>query len=279
MPNQRDNAQLWRTDILGGLELLRARYVELSYSPHTHEEFLIAVTEDGAALPRYRKGAHLHSPGDVLVLNPGEVHGGGPAQGAIWQYRAFYAPAALLQRAARELTGVDRGLPQFAEDVVGDPYVAAMLRQAHTALEASSSRLERESCLLEALASLVVRHAVDKSLTHRIGPEHRAVKRVRERLETLPSENVSLESLAREAGLSPFHLCRVFHEEIGLSPHAYQTLLRVRLAKILLAEKVSISQVAVEVGFYDQAHLTRHFKRIFGVTPGRYLGQVLPSAG
>jgi AraC-like DNA-binding protein len=69
----------------------------------------------------------------------------------------------------------------------------------------------------------------------------------------------------------PFHLCRVFRKETGLSPHSYQTLVRVHLAKTLLAAGVAISQVAVDAGFYDQAHLTRYFKRIYGVTPGRYL--------
>ena len=53
---------------------------------------MIAITEGGAALPRYRGDAHLHVPGNVLVLNPGEVHGGGPARGAHWRYRAFYVP-------------------------------------------------------------------------------------------------------------------------------------------------------------------------------------------
>jgi AraC-like ligand binding domain len=127
MSNQRDDARLWRVDALGGLELLYAHYAEFTFSPHTHEEFMIAVTEGGTALPHYRGGAHIHGPGDVLVLNPGEVHGGGPVRGAIWRYRAFYAPDTLLQRAAQELTGMNRGLPQFAEDVVSDPYVAAML--------------------------------------------------------------------------------------------------------------------------------------------------------
>jgi AraC-like DNA-binding protein len=239
---------------------------------------MIAVTEGGTALPHYRGGAHIHGPGDVLVLNPGEVHGGGPVRGAIWRYRAFYAPGTLLQRAAQELTGMNRGLPQFAEDVVSDPYVAAMLWQAHIALAEPSSVLERESRLLVAHASLVTRHAVDKLPARRIGSERRSVKRARECLEACPSENVSLERLAREAGLSPFHLCRVFRQTIGLPPHAYQTLIRVCFAKALLAKGVPISQVAVEVRFFDQAHLTRHFKRIFGVTPGRYFGEVVPSA-
>ena len=53
-------------------------------------------------------------------------------------------------------------------------------------------------------------------------------------------------------------------------PHAYQTQLRVRHAKSLLQARLPIALVATEAGFYDQAHLTRHFKRIVGVTPGRY---------
>jgi AraC-like DNA-binding protein len=239
---------------------------------------MIAVTEGGTALPRYRGGAHLVGPSDVLVLNPGEVHGGGPAHGSIWRYRAFYPPIDLMQCAGQDLAGADRGVPQFAEDVVRDPHVAALLRRAHIALEKPSSTLERESRLLEALARLVTRHAVGKPPARRIYREHRAVKMAREYLETLPSENVSLERLAREAGLSPFHLCRVFRQETGLPPHAYQTLVRVRLAKALLAEGIAISQAAVEAGFYDQAHLTRRFKRVFGVTPGRFLGSAGPAA-
>lgn len=269
---QRDDARLWRVDVLGGLDLLRARYVEFTFAPHTHEEFMIAVTEGGTALPRYRGGAHLVGPGDVLVLNPGEVHGGGPANRSIWRYRAFYPPAAMMQRVVREPTGTERRIPQFAEDVVRDPYAAAMLRRAHIALEEPSSTLERESRLLQALACLVARHAVDRLPAQRAASEHPAVERAREYLEGHPDENVSLERLAHEVGLSPFHLCRVFRQETGLSPHVYQILVRVRLAKALLANGVAISQAAVQAGFCDQAHFTRHFKRIFGVTPGRYFG-------
>jgi AraC-like DNA-binding protein len=66
-------------------------------------------------------------------------------------------------------------------------------------------------------------------------------------------------------------LGRVFKDGVGLTPHAYQDQLRVRLAKQLLAQQAPIAQAAVEAGFYDQAHLTRHFKRAVGITPGRYV--------
>jgi len=82
---------------------------------------------------------------------------------------------------------------------------------------------------------------------------------------------VTLEALARHAGISAFHLCRVFRQTVGMTPHAYQTQVRVRHARSLLRAGLPITTVAAQTGFYDQAHLTRHFKRIVGLTPGRYL--------
>jgi AraC-like DNA-binding protein len=154
--------------------------------------------------------------------------------------------------------------------VVRDRAVAAALRRAHVALEEPRSALERETRLLHALGRLIARHAEDRMPAQRVGIEHRAVRRARDYLDARPSENVSLETLAGEAGVSPFYLCRVFHQQTGLSPHAYQTLARVRLVKALLATGTPIPQAAVDAGFCDQAHLTRHFKRVYGVTPGRY---------
>ncbi len=76
------------------------------------------------------------------------------------------------------------------------------------------------------------------------------------------------------AGLSPYHLCRVFGAAVGMPPHACQTQVRVRHAKSMLRAGLPISRVAGAAGFYDQAHLTRHFKRIVGVTPGRYVADL-----
>lgn len=270
MPTHRDDARLWHVDVLGGVDVLRARFTDFTFPAHSHEEFMIALTEDGAAVPWYRGASHTHSPGDVIVLNPGEVHGGGPARGTTWQYRAFYPSADLMRRAAPDVAGTDRSLPRFAEDVVRDRGVAAALRRAHVALEEPRSTLERETRLLHALGRLIARHAADRMPPQRIGSEHRAVQRARSYLDAHPSRNVSLETLAAEAGVSPFYLCRVFHQQTGLSPHAYQTLARVRLVKALLATGLPIPQAALDAGFCDQAHLTRHFKRVYGVTPGRY---------
>ncbi len=80
--------------------------------------------------------------------------------------------------------------------------------------------------------------------------------------------NLTLQALAQVVGLSPYHLCRVFGAAVGMPPHAYQTQVRVRHAKSMLRAGLLISRVVGAAGFYDQARLTRHFKRIVGVTPG-----------
>src|ERR671933_1673633 len=97
-----DVARLWRAEDLGGLELLRASYVTFVFTPHCHEEFLIALTEEGVGYPVFRRDSHTVGPGDVFILNPEESHAGGPAGDAPWGYRAIYPSRQLLLRIADE---------------------------------------------------------------------------------------------------------------------------------------------------------------------------------
>jgi AraC-like DNA-binding protein len=264
---------MWRADDLGGLELLWATLSEFAFRPHAHEEFFVAVSEGGLATPRYRGGTHVISPGDVIVLNPEEAHAGGPPADRFWTYRAVYLRPDLMRQIMAEFPGDRPAAPEFGGDVVRDREVARHLRRFHRLSERpESSPLEREAHLAEALVLLVGRHALPPRAPRSPGKERTAVRLTREYLEQHAEENVTLGALARSAGLSPFHLCRVFREAVGLTPHAYQTQVRVRRAKSLLRAGVPIALVAAEAGFYDQAHLTRQFKQIVGLTPGRYVG-------
>jgi AraC-like DNA-binding protein len=264
---------MWRAEDLGGLELLRATFSEFAFRPHAHEEFFIALTEKGIATPTYRGDTHVIGPGDLIVLNPEEAHAGGPPAEVSWTYRALYPRPELMRRIMAELPGERSAMPEFGGDVVRDPDIAARLRRFHRLSELpESSMLEREAHLVEALALLVGRHAVPPRAPTPLGQEPRAVRLSREYLDEHADQNVTLETLARFAGLSAFHFCRVFREAVGMTPHAYQTQVRVRHAKALLRAGLPITMVAAEAGFYDQAHLTRHFKRIVGVTPGRFRG-------
>jgi AraC-like DNA-binding protein len=97
------------------------------------------------------------------------------------------------------------------------------------------------------------------------------VDETRNYLETYYADPVDLSQLGQRISVSPFALLRMFRAQVGLSPREYQTQLRITQAKRLLKCGRSIAQVAVETGFCDQTHFTRHFSRIVGMTPGCYL--------
>ena len=94
--------------------------------------------------------------------------------------------------------------------------------------------------------------------------------RLRDLLDARLAEGLSLHVAAAALGAHPTHLVRAFAAEFGLPPHRYLTGRRVDLARRLLLDGQPPAEVAAAVGFYDQAHLTRHFRRLLGVTPTAY---------
>jgi AraC-like DNA-binding protein len=83
-----------------------------------------------------------------------------------------------------------------------------------------------------------------------------------------------LTQLAEHVSLSPYYLLRVFRAEVGMPPYAYLESVRIRQAQQLIKVGKPLADVAVEVGFSSQSHLTHRFKQIIGVTPGQYAPQL-----
>lgn len=108
---------------------------------------------------------------------------------------------------------------------------------------------------------------------------HKAALRMRELLRENLGETIDLETLAREVGLSRFRALRAFKQQFGLPPHAYLLNMRLGLARRSLRRGNRPAEVACEYGFVDQSHLTRHFRRVFGVAPAKYARVGSASAG
>ena len=267
----REQAMLWRATDLGDLEVLRAQYISHSFARHSHAEYMVGIIEQGACAFYYRGAIHAAPTGSIVVINPGEVHDGSGGAAISLKYRALYPSMSLVQQATYDIAGRHRQQPYFPEPVIQDEPLSRLVQHLHLILENSASALERETHFLSTLAHLLSRHSENRPACSPIGKERLAVRRARNYLEAHPTENITLAELAGVSNLSPFHLLRVFRVEMGLPPHAYLTQLRVATAKRLLTWSLPIPQVAVVAGFSDQSHLTRHFKRLVGVTPGHYL--------
>jgi AraC-like DNA-binding protein len=231
---------------------------------------VVAVNAGGAHTSWYRGQTVTIPEHGIGVVNAGEIHTGARASSTPWQYRAFYPPTHLLAKVACDWTGRTAEVPAFPDAVIDDPELSARLLRAHRRCEAALDQLEIGSEIVAAFGLLVSRCADTRQTLPSPGREQAAVRRVREYLHANLAHAPHLEDLATLAGLSRFHLLRVFHRETGLPPHEYLTQLRIERAKHLLASGVAISNVAVAVGFSDQSHLTRRFKGLVGVTPGRF---------
>ncbi len=256
---------------LGGFSTMRASYVTQTFSRHIHEEYAVGFIERGAMAFRYRGSNLVASAGTVNLVVPGEAHDGHCATGHGWIYRMFYLPPELLTRAASEL-GACSGMPHFRRGVIEDPALARKILQTHRLLDRpASSRLEREISLLRMLTFWIMRHAEEPGRAPEAGHEPRAVRLAREYMHDAMAEDVGLDHLAGLSGLSRFHFARVFEKTTGISPHAYLLQTRVNRARILLETSARrLADIAAECGFADQSHLTRSFRRQFGLTPGHY---------
>jgi AraC-like DNA-binding protein len=163
--------------------------------------------------------------------------------------------------------------PAITSHAPHDPRLAAAIRRLHDDLARPTGTVEQEARLIAVLERVFARYARAHD-AREAGREPRAVRDARAYLHAHAAENISLRELARLVDLNPAYLNRVFREAVGLPPHAYVTNLRLTRAKTLLASGIAPSMAAQAVGFCDQSHLTRHFRRAFGLTPGRYQVQV-----
>jgi AraC-like DNA-binding protein len=260
--NPSEQAAFWRSETLGGLELLRATYFTHQFGRHIHEEYAIGVIEQGAESFFYRGEQFVANAGTIVLVNPGEIHTGHAANHVNgWTYRMLYPSLMLLEPFSTDMLF-------FPSPVIYDPALAQRLRLLHIRLEKSSPPLEVQTLFYETFSQLVQRYSIFQPKKF---PLYRdVIKLAMEYLRAHLVENVSLDDLARVVGLSPFHFLRSFKKEVGLPPHAYQNHLRIQQAKLLLAQHLPLSEIAAQVGFSDQSHFTRRFKEVVGVTPGHY---------
>lgn len=270
----KNHARLWTDRDLGGVMLLHADFTTHEYAPHVHDEMVIAVTEVGGSEFRSRGQEELAEPDAVLVFNPGEPHSGRVGAADRWRYRAFYLDAGRLDALGDDLELAPGRVPYFLSNKVDDPALCRDLLALHRGVEAGGSPLAKEGALVAAMAGLFERHGTPAPRFRPVGDERSAVATAVRHLEAHYAGEVALSDLAGQARMSTFHLIRSFNRQLGLPPHAYLTQFRVRRARELLEAGVPAAEAATRVGFYDQSALTRHFKRVYGVTPLQFVAAV-----
>lgn len=242
---------------------------EHTFPRHSHDHFGIGVISQGAQRSWSLLGQIEAGPGDVIIVNPGEVHDGMPLKGARSWQMVYLEPELLWQELRMERSDADAVL----KPLVRDNSLSHRLFQLFFAL--NQTKVEPgflEETLLQCLMHLCHHHLLTLAFPPNMTP---TIQRAKQYLDDAPSRQTSLSELATLCGLSRFQLLRSFAREVGMTPHAYLMQLRVRNARQWLAKGNSVADAAVMSGFADQSHLTRAFSRQMGITPARYQKAIL----
>jgi AraC-like DNA-binding protein len=247
-----------------GIERIEARFFGNAFTPHRHDTYALGVTLDGVQRFRYR-GEERHSlPGQVIVLHPDELHDGGAGTEDGLRYRMLYLEPSLLLQAL----GDHAPMPFVGQPVLTDAPFRAALRAALTPLEEGLDEI-LVADLVAALAQGLARHAgrPPKPLGRLA---RRQVLLARDHLEVHATRVVGAAELERVTGLDRYALARHFRALLGTSPHRFLLMRRLQQARRMIRAGESLAGIAAATGFTDQSHLNRHFKKAFGLTPGRW---------
>ncbi|MEU8384189.1 AraC family transcriptional regulator [Streptosporangium sp. NPDC048865] len=246
-----------------GIERLEASLVGAGFAPHRHDTYAIGVTLAGVQTFRYRGEPRHCLPGDWHVLHPDEVHDGTPGTDEGFGYRILYVDPYLVQQA---LGG--RPLPFVADPVL-------RRREARSPLWAWLRRIDEPLDDLQRLdlgvlvADMLEEHSAARP-ARRSAPALEALSRVRELIADDPVVRRSVEEFERISGLDRWTLARQFRAAFGTSPTRFRTMRQLDRARLLLRGGTPPHEAALKAGFADQSHLTRMFKRAYGLTPAAW---------
>jgi AraC-like DNA-binding protein len=256
-----DRVLAWQPDLPGVREVLHASFADHAYPMHTHDAWTLLIVDHGAV--RYALDRHEHGATGSLVtlLPPGVPHDGRSATGGGFRKRVLYLdPAAL----SETLIGAAVDHP-----ALDDPVLRQRVDHLHAVLAGGSEPLEAQSRL--ALIRWRLRDRLRPGGQGGAEPaDPTLATHLRDLLDARVREGITLAEAAALLHAHPVHLVRAFSSRFGLPPHRYLTGRRVDLARRLLLAGVPTAEVATRAGFYDQPHLTRHFRRTLGVTPALF---------
>ena len=244
---------------------------DYEFLTHSHDVVTVIVVTQGAVEIEVDNESFRATRGQLVMIGAHQIHSARPANSLGWKMRTAHLPqeslAAFLGRyriPLRETIHFSRSL--HPKDDGG----SSLFYEMHASLGkagSSTGRLDKYNSFMQWLGDNIDAFG-PQSIPHRISDVQ--LEQARKIISKRVFENVPIDHIAEEAGLSVYSFIRRFEKNYGISPHAWRMQARANEAAQLLREKVRLVDVAASCGFSDQPHMARIFKKTFGVTPGQY---------
>ncbi|MDF0605958.1 AraC family transcriptional regulator [Neisseriaceae bacterium TC5R-5] len=255
------------------LPFIEARAVadgrQVCYARHAHACFSIGAITAGQSTYWHGDTQQQVAAGAVVLMNPQQVHACNPIANQPWSYLMCYIDIDWLSQLQHELgIGNGTGFVPFAAHLSIDPALYRAIKRLYWQLvDVEAEAIHKQEQAIGFFGELHQRLQVS---TRPLPLVKTQLKRAAEFIQTHYTENLTLEQIAQQAGLSVSRLVRAFSQQYGMTPHAYLLNQRIQYSQRQLRCGYSIAEVAAAAGFADQAHFQRTFKRLLAVTPGQY---------
>jgi AraC-like DNA-binding protein len=272
--NKENRFQFINSEKSENITVLDATMSDFSYSKHAHEEYSLGVTLQGRQDFFCQNSFHQSASGNVLIFNPEDVHDGHSGGEQALKYKMLYIHPDEFRPLFRSLGYQQSSILRLSQPMADNPILRhQILRLSSTIQQANYSKIEFESGLFQIAQSLVAMSGNLDLGTQNSKRIDQLLLRARDYILASLEHNISIDDIANVANMSKFHFIRQFRQQFGITPHQYVLSCRVNLARRIIESGKSLNQAAFEAGFADDSHLSRHFKRIYGLTPKRFQKQ------
>ena len=252
-----------KLDIFDGLELKSAVFQGQRFPAHFHDTYAVTILEKGCEWIDWQGQEIVQYAQTVSIINPFEVHSNRFFDQDEWHYKSFYINVDVL----RFLLGQPVYFPrQLIED--------ALFAQAILRLHKEAERTLSENSLSEILP-FFRQYGTGKQRSDPM-PISDAMMDIAHVMQNFPDQKWSVEDLAQRCGMDKFKFIRGFKQAHGITPVSYLLVHRIQLAKKLMFSERSLTQVALDSGFYDQSHFIHCFRKHVGVAPNLYRANMGP---
>lgn len=266
----REKASLSRADQLGDLILFRARYRTFRFSRHSHDDFALGLMYEGVQQFFYRGQSSYAPAGSLITVNPGEIHDGMSGDRKDFAYRIIYIPYELMQQIGNGMVAGRRN-HYFGGPVVESQRFAGELAGIFQMLDnGDTDMMELQVHFYNLVARLLERYGTEKKSFTQGNGMPSSVRKSCDYIINNAREPVTLDDIAGAAGLSRYHFLRLFRDSMHLSPYSFLLHQRLQLTREAIRNGQSLADAALWAGFADQSHMSRRFKKAFGITPGQY---------
>ncbi|CAM2852044.1 AraC family transcriptional regulator [Moritella viscosa] len=272
-----EKIEYWHNPVLPNIELSSANFENFSFEPHIHLDYHIGIVTSGCQ-QYLHKGKQYHlAPGFISTLNPDEAHNGENITFGGYQSHVMALPVDYVNEISREMNQAETF---FNAPIINNPTLSHAFLHLHKLLtteQDASVQLQIETTMMAFITELFIHNGGVPTQQH-VSIKQLSTQQldyIKALFHDEPGQSFQLDELAQQLDLSKFQFLRQFKQSMGITPHAYLKRVRLEYAKKALMKGGNVSDVAYQVGFFDQSHFNKAFKNAYLITPSHFQRRVL----